>query len=109
MTVKPEDCLKLTVNEAKIVSDLENAIDKQLREQFEAPGTIVKVAVSFTLNRRVFDRISSMYSLAGWEVKQSSSGGGDMRGLDPVVHYLEFSQSKRNGSNYQDRDVGFDR
>lgn len=88
---------------------MEKVIDAQLRDQFEATGTVVKVAVAFTLNKRVFDKISSMYSAAGWEVKQSSSGGGDMRGLDPVVHYLDFSQAKKYSDNYQDRDPGFDR
>lgn len=106
MTVKPEDCLKLTTSEVKIVADMEKVIDAQLRDQFTVPGTIVKVAVAFVLNERVYNKISNMYSMAGWEVRQSSSGGGDMRpGLDPVIHYLEFSQAKRSGSNYQDRDT----
>lgn len=104
MTVKPEDCLKLTANEEKIVSDMEKAIDVQLRDQFTTATTKVRVTLGIYLNDRVFNKLHTMYSLAGWNVVQKTEGGQDMRGLDPVTNFLEFSKAPRSGFTDDFRD-----
>lgn len=104
MTVKPEDCLKLTENEIKIVSDMEKAIDLQLREQFVLPSSRVRVSLSFVLNERIFNKIFSMYNQCGWDVVQATSGGDDPRGTCPVVHYIEFTKTKETYSGRDFRD-----
>jgi len=78
MTITPEEARKMTEAEKAAIGQLERAIDKALREQFQdCPYSAVTYSLPSRRDNEVTGRVRKeiirMYEEAGWNVKYDSS------------------------------------
>ncbi len=67
MAISPDECLKLTDHEAKIVASIEQSIDAQLREKFDHMAATVTLSLNIMASR-VLRSVVENYRVAGWDV-----------------------------------------